>query len=266
MSLRMRVLWVLKETLRRVIIGVRMLLGRLLLLSPIRTRFGGAYPSREAAIAAAPSGIPIGYNNDSVVEVSYLAMCRVMPWDYPLLYWLSVLSASDCRVLDAGGHMGTKYRAFGPFLNMDRIEWTVYDVPVIVEAGRRRASSEGLHGLRFVDSLAGQAAPDILIASGLLQYLDISLGELLNQLQSRPGYILLNKVALREGRSIVTLENFGSALVPYQIHAREPFLRMLTDLGYSIVDQWEIPSLAHTIPTHPELGSSQSGGFCLRRN
>ena len=63
---------------------------------------------------------------------------------------------------------------------------------------------------------------------------------------------------------MVTLENLGLAEVPYQIRSCDEIPGDLAELGYDIVDEWVIPSLAHVIPTHPELGRSTSRGYAAR--
>lgn len=85
----------------------------------------------------------------------------------------------------------------------------------------------------------------------VLQYLDVPLPSLLDRLPERPRHLLLNKVATREGDSVLTLENFGLAEVTYRIRDRSAF------------DQWEIESLSHRIPARPDLGASRSLGFAL---
>jgi putative methyltransferase (TIGR04325 family) len=158
--------------------------------------------------------------------------------------------------------MGTKYRAFGNHLDLDSgIEWVVYDLPNMVRAGRQRAEGEGLSRLRFVDDLSEAPDADILLASGLLQYLDIPFDDFLRRLPALPRHLLLNKVQTREGPSVVTLENFTYAEVPYQMRNRAEFLALLDTLGYDIVDQWTIPSLSHVIRTDLYLGSSTSRGY-----
>jgi putative methyltransferase (TIGR04325 family) len=243
----------------------RMAMGRLRLLRPDGCRFSGAYSFYgEAMEAAAHRGLA-GYDHEEVAEVSFKKMCEVAPWDYPVLFWMNRLSADIASVIDAGGHMGTKYRAFRDLLPIsDDLQWVVYDLPAIVRAGRRRAEMDGLKGLRFVDRLEDAGAADLLLGSGLLQYLDVPVSGLLGRLPRLPSHLLLNKVALRAGRTIVTLEKIGKARVPYQIRNETGFLRDVQGLGYRLIDRWTIPSLSHVIATHPELGASQSAGFYFR--
>lgn len=253
------------QAARRLLMPFRMALGRVRLLRPDGCRFSGAYSFYEEAKEAAARRGLVGYDHEEVAEFSFENMCQVVPWDYPVLFWMKRLSAEVATVIDAGGHMGTKYRAFRNLLPIsDDLQWVIYDVPAIVRAGRRRAEMDELKALRFVDRLEDAGAADLFLGSGLLQYLDVPLSDLLHRLPRLPPHLLLNKVALREGKTIVTLEQIGKEGGPYQIRNETGFLRDVEDLGYRLVDRWTIPSLSHVIATHPELGASESAGFYFR--
>lgn len=240
--------------------------GRLRYLLPRPRRFSGCYPDYQTALAAArAAGAMPGYDHAEVAPVSFDRMCRVAPWDYPVLFWLQRLSPEVRTLVDAGGHMGTKYLAFRAQLAATWPErWIVYDVPAIVEAGRQRAAAEGLMGLEFVSDLSKAGRADLLLGSGLLQYLDVPVSQLLLRMTALPPHLILNKVAFRKGTPHVTLERIGPALVPYQMRNEEAFLREVTALGYELIDRWSIPSLSHVIDTHPEKGASESAGFYFR--
>lgn len=240
--------------------------GRLRVLAGRPPRFCGAWPNRAAALAAVPKSKLPGYDHEDIAEISFQAMCRVMPWDYPVLFWLQRDWRTGLKVLDAGGHMGTKYIAFDRVLPVGQAEWTVLDLPGIVAAARARQARGALPAaLRFVTTPAEAGAADVFLASGLLQYLDVPLSDLLSQLPAPPRRIILNKVATRDGPTVVTLEQIGAARVPYQIRNRETFEAELQTLGYTVMDSWEIPELSHTIGTHPRLGPSTSRGYVLER-
>lgn len=255
----------LARHMRAGLMPAKIVIGRLKLISPMPRRFSGVYKSHAQALSAPPSGRLAGYDHDEVAEVSFEKMCEVMVWDYPVLFWLERLLPQVDRLVDAGGHMGTKFRAFRSLLSIDgKMDWIVYDLPAIVRAGRARAVREGLSGLSFTDDLANVAGADLFLASGLLQYLDVPLSELLGRLPSLPRHLIINKLAVRDGDTVVTLERIGKAMVPYQIRNRQDFMAELHGLGYRTVDSWTIPSLSHVIDTHPELGASQSMGLYLR--
>lgn len=249
------------------LVPLRVVGGRLRYLSPFPRRFTGAYASFEEAVAAAGTASLVGYDHDAISTVAFEQMCRVMPWDYPVLFWLRSLLDEIDGVVDAGGHMGTKYRAFRDLLPLDAaFTWIVYDVPTIVAAGRKRAVEDGLSQLSFINSIEEAPETCVFLGSGLLQYLDIPLATLLGGMQSLPRHLLLNKVAFHKSGLLVTLERIGEAYVPYQMRDEGAFLREMERMGYRLVDRWAIPELSHVIETHPELGPSESAGFYLRRD
>jgi len=240
----------------------------------LRPRFWGAYADRAAALAALPGPERAGYDDPDVAAISFEAMCRVKPWDYPVLFWLSrliearALEGADARldILDAGGHMGTKYIAFGGHLDLSRCRWTVLDLPEVVRGARLlQASGRVPAGLRFTDDAAASGRFDVLLMSGLLQYLDCPFGDYLARLPRMPAVIILNKVALRDGAGRFTLEQIGPHRVPYQIRDRAVFEAEIAAAGYHVRDVWDIPALGHRIPLYPHLGRSQSAGYLLER-
>ncbi len=215
---------------------------------PGASRFRGNFATVERAMAAVRRGQLAGYDHEANAEIAFEEMCRLLPWDYPVLFWLDRLVRNAPNLIDLGGHMGTKYRAFRRFLDLpDRFDWAVYDLPPMVRAGRARAKADGLTGLSFHDTLQGTPASDLVLASGLLQYLDRPFTDLMNGLPQLPRDLVLNKVATCEGPSRVTLEKFPESEVPYQIRNRCEFEDSLAEMGYRIVDQWTIPSFNHTL-------------------
>jgi len=217
-------------------------------------------------MARLPPAQRTGYDTPDVADVSFDQMARIVPADYPVLFWLARMLVQECRVLDCGGHFGTKYIAFAPVLPVvEAVDWVVQDLPSIVSAARAAQGQGRIPArLRFVESAAGMA-PDLLLASGLLQYFDRSLSDLVADLVAPPRHILLNKVATRAGDEIVTLERIGPARVPYRVRNQQQFEREVERLGYAIRDAWSLPGLSHVIPTHPWLGPSVSRGYFLER-
>ena len=228
--------------------------------------FIGAYPDRATAVAHVPAGTPSSYDDDEIAPLNFALMCETQIWDYPVIFWLDRLAKPGMTVLDAGGHFGTKYIAFRDRIALDDVTWRVYDMPAIVRAGLKyQAAGQVPEAVAFTDDLAAAGTPEILLASGLLQYLDIGFDALVAALPAPPRHIILNKVATTEGPTVVTLEKIGAGRVPYQIRNREAFERGLAGMGYEIRDNWHIPSLSRRIATHPALGASVSRGYVLER-
>ena len=225
-------------------------------------RFRGAFGSYEEAMAGVRTGKLRGYGHEILTGICYETMSQVTLSDYPVIHWLRQIVPPGGRVLDAGGHLGTKYRAFRRHLEgAGEIDWWIYDLPPFVAEGTRRARAEGLSSLHFVDDIAAAPPADVVLGSGVMQYLDVPLSDLISRLASRPRHLLLNKVATRDGPTVVMLEDFGAAEVPYQIRNRSELVASIRALGYRLADEWEIPHLSHNIPGHPRLGRSVSLGF-----
>lgn len=239
---------------------------RLLARTQRAPRFSQVFETREAAIASLPREQRSGYDDANIAEVSFLQMCQRQSWDYPLLYWMQKVLPEVPVVVDAGGHLGTKYIAFSEVIDLTRTKWVVYDLPGIISAARTKQGQDALPAaITFVDNTDALPDSDLLIASGLLQYLDLSFAAFVGQLGHRPKYILLNKVAMRDGPGLFTVERIGAGRVPYQVRSKAQWEQEVAEMGYQIHDTWSIPNLGHVISTHPWLGRSESRGYFLVR-
>ncbi len=230
-----------------------------------KQRFRGAFASRAEALAAVRAD-RVGYDHAEVAPISFEPMCQVAAWDYPVLFWLKALEPQIGGLIDAGGHMGTKFRAFTPKLGWgEAIPWAVYDLPAIVAAGAARAKADGLRGLSFhADPSSLPQSANLLLASGLLQYLDTPFADLVARLPRRPKHIILNKVAAHGGPPAFTLENFGVSEIVYQVRNRATFEAELAAMGYDILDRWPIPALSHRLSGDVGRVRSESFGYALR--
>lgn len=228
-------------------------------------RFVGAYSNRTEIEAALARFGTSGYDDDAIADVSFEVMCRRAVWDYPILFWLSRLLPKHPALLDAGGHLGTKYIAFSDLLDLGSVHWTVYDLPGIVRAARARQAA-GLipSGIGFADRLEDAPGADILLVSGLLQYLGMPFPDFVASLQRRPQFILVNKVALSPGSERYSIERIGQARVAYRLRNRAHWNAEIAKMGYEVLDSWTIPELGHVIPTHPWLGRSENRGYVLQ--
>jgi putative methyltransferase (TIGR04325 family) len=250
---------------RHSVAPLRAIGGRLRYLSPFPRRFTGAYSSYEQAYSKAQSLGLAGYDHEEVADIALAQMSLVAPWDYPVLFWLRPLMGELDGLVDAGGHVGTKYRAWRDLLPIgSSFRWSVYDLPAIARVGARMAERDGLDQLSFFDRIEEAPASPLFLGSGLMQYLDTPLSALLRRMPRLPTHLILNKVALRKGAPVVTLERIGRSYVPYQVRSEGTFIEDIQAMGYSMIDRWTIPSLSNVIETHPELGASTSSGFYFR--
>ncbi len=212
--------------------------------APAAHLFFGTYGSFREATAAAPPTKPVGYDNQESAAMYDARLDRVHAADYPVLYWLLRLG-SVARIVDFGGHVGVSYYAFKPYLepHWSAGEWTVVDVPAVVERGARLARTRGAASLRFSTSAALDAA-DVWMAAGSLHYVEEPASAIIARMRRPPRWVLLNKVPLTEGDAYVTLNSIGTAFCPYAVCNRDAFERDLTNAGYVVRDRWRNEELS----------------------
>ncbi|QWW70865.1 TIGR04325 family methyltransferase [Rhizobium sp. WYJ-E13] len=109
------------------------------------------------------------YERDTVIfkERSY---------SHPLLAWLMyVASRSDCRlrVVDFGGALGSSYfQHRTAFAHLKELKWCVVEQPHFVKAGRTEFEDESLSFCDNLDEAIDRVQPDVVLLSGVLQYLE----------------------------------------------------------------------------------------------
>ncbi|MCB9730342.1 MAG: methyltransferase, TIGR04325 family [Deltaproteobacteria bacterium] len=226
----------------------------------------GAWPDFAAARAAVPRGVHGDYDTPEAATKYADRMGQIESDDYPAVFWLSrALDGGARSVVDFGGHVGVAWYAWHETLGVDDLRWTVCDVPAVVAEGTRLAKERGHDGLRFTTDLASAAGADVFLAQGSLQYVEPTLGELLD-LAGRPPHLLIHRTPVRaSGRTVWTLQNIGSAICPYALHSRDELLAFAASRGYRLVASWHSARGLH-VPFHPELGDVAYSGFYLQRD
>jgi putative methyltransferase (TIGR04325 family) len=227
--------------------------------------FRGVFDSFNAAQASAPMDKPVGYDNPESAAM-YLNHMQADPYDYPALFWLDRLLRDGARsVFDVGGHVGIKYYAFKNYLNYVKdLQWTVCDVPAVVERGRKIAAKRAPEGqLRFTTEYADVLGTDILFASGAIQYLPMSLESWLGPLAKKPRWILLNTSAIHPHHSFFTLNSIGNAYCPYRVTSEAHLAQQMQALNYKAIDAWKTPGKGRLdLPAQPEYSiEAYSGGL-----
>ena len=191
--------------------------------------------------------------------------CGIFPFDYPVMFWLQKL-LPECRLLfDFGGNVGISYFGYRRYLQYaPELTWLIYDLDAVVAAGEQIARAECAANLRFTTSLAELSTADLLLAAGVLQFIEDPLALLRSEPQL-PRHVLLNKVPVSALPTATTLHNMGSAFCPYRLFNRKEFVEGFLDLGYQLVDEWLNPDLGARIPFFPERSLPAYSGFYFRR-
>jgi putative methyltransferase (TIGR04325 family) len=229
-----------------------------------------------ASYAAAKKAIPerdvIGYNQPNFYSSSPQENIKNMeiiatlnkPIDYPVLVWLREAFTDSSNVFDLGGNTGFGYYGYQKFMPFPAgLKWQVCDLPEAVKAGREILNHIDSPGLSYTTQAADAEGSDIFITCGTLQYVEPSLGDLLGQLTTLPRHLIIHHVPLYDGEEYFTWQNLLESYVPYKIQNRDRFIASLTDLGYELIDSWEVDRTCR-IPFHPERFVRAYHGFYLR--
>jgi putative methyltransferase (TIGR04325 family) len=189
--------------------------------------------------------------------------------DYPALFWIQKsLNEGFRRMGDLGGNIGIKYYAFGDKISWPPdFRWTVIDLPAVVAEGVRFAGFRGqaVAQLDFSSETKDLEGVDLLLASGVLQYLPFTLGEMLDTLETKPRRILVNTTPLHETRDYFTLNNIGTALCPYRVQSRALFVQEIEARGYRLRDQWSNIGKRLTLSYEAGYSLDHYSGYCFDR-
>jgi putative methyltransferase (TIGR04325 family) len=190
----------------------------------------------------------------------------VLPYDYPVLFWLRPLFGVELGVFDLGGNVGVHYYGYRKYLPYtDSMRWTVCEIPLLIAKGKNIAAEREAAHLAFTEHLADADGYDVLLAAGVLHFIDApTLAEGLKPMSRKPKHVLLNKLPLYEGEDFVTLQNAGLTTLPHHVYDRSRFLASFTSLGYELVDEWVIPDFSCVIPGHPDKRVPAYSGCYLR--
>lgn len=229
--------------------------------------FFGVFGSWEDAAAQAETFGRTGYDNELSAAL-YDDRIRMDAYDYAPLCWLMRSMHDGYRsVADLGGSIGIKYLAYrdalGPWPDL---HWIVHDVPAAVTHGRDVAKQrEADPRLDFADRFTDCDGVDILLASGSLQYLPQTLGEMLSGWKQLPRRIVINTTPIHLEHQFFTINSIGTAFCPYRVQTQGSLVRGLSKLGYRMRESWINPAKEMIIPLHGQYSLHNYSGFCLDR-
>lgn len=230
--------------------------------------FRGVFANAADAIASAPGNRPIGCDNEASANLPVRFVTEARPYDYPAFFWLRDALAGGMRtVADLGGSVGMKYFALASLVELPHdLRWRVVEVPAMVAVGRRFAAGRGAPAtLEFTERYADIAGVDVLYASGSLQYIERSLGELLLDYDDKPRRIVVNQLPIHAERSYFTLNGMDTAYCAYRVDSRADFTQALAAHGYRLRDAWKNPEKKLELPFDPGYSLDHYMGFCFDR-
>ncbi|PSB59230.1 methyltransferase, TIGR04325 family [Chamaesiphon polymorphus] len=232
------------------------------------------FNSFAEALAAVPAGALAGYNYRDFYELrltDFSDLERVKPSDYPMLVWLREAFTDSSTVFDLGGTTGYGYYTYRKYISFpESLHWQVCEVPKIVEVGKELMEIIPSSGLNYTTKML-DAEAEIFFSTGMLQYFEESLADMLAKWSVKPRHLVIDRIPLYEGETYVTLQrplivrpqgNFVS-YIPFKIQNRTKFINDLLGLGYELVDTWQQDRQCF-IPFHPDRFVDAFHGFYFR--
>ena len=188
------------------------------LLNVLRGRFGnrfqGNYPNWLAAEEACG-----GYDDESIVEQAARSARAVadgtavyerdgvvfdqIEYSWPTLaslLFVATQSHNSLRVLDFGGALGTSYRQNVKFLSrLNQLSWAVVEQEGFVAIGKREFETNQLRFFSNVKTAAVETHPNVILLSGVLQYLPEPGAFLDSILDEDVDFLVLDRTPLIDG-------------------------------------------------------------------
>jgi putative methyltransferase (TIGR04325 family) len=241
--------------------------------------FWGVFETFDEAIKAAPKTKSIGYDNASLAQ-EYEQMLEQNNWensgrtfasyDYPVVFWLNKIFQQQeyqtqeyPTIFDFGGNLGVHFYSYANYIDYPQnLQWTVCDLPEIINVGRKIAIERDVKNLNFTDKFE-DINQDIFLASGSIQYVENLSGKLAS-CEKRPKHLLINRVPLYDGAKFVTLQNGGRVFYPQYIFNKTQFIDELNEIGYELVDIWQDNITSCFVPFHSDKSVPYYSGLYLR--
>jgi putative methyltransferase (TIGR04325 family) len=156
---------------------------------------------------------------------------------YPLLAALmraATLSDGKLCVHDFGGALGSSYFQCKPWLaDLTKVTWCVIEQPHFVETGNAKLADASLTFAESFEKASSYGMPDIVLFSGVLQYLPDPMTILAQTLEVRPRFIMIDRTPIIAGdRNIIRLQKQSGGLIrssyPVRLFGEQNLLEPMT--------------------------------------
>jgi putative methyltransferase (TIGR04325 family) len=145
------------------------------------------------------------YERDSVVfdRIQY-------EWIQNVLNFLNIVAKQNnatLHVLDFGGSLGSTYFAVQPFLkNLREFKWSIVEQPKFVEIGQEYFKDDYLNFYNDIESCVLQEHPNVILLSGVLQYLEHPYHLIETILNLNIEYIIIDRTPFVRGEERLTVQ------------------------------------------------------------
>lgn len=225
-------------------------------LRPQKYGWFGNYPKWEDAIRDAS-----GYDSGVIVQKVKEALLKVKrgeavyerdsvlfnepEYSWPLLtglMWIAASNNGELSVADFGGSLGSTYFQNKKFLtSLKKVKWSIVEQPLFVECGRQNFEDDVLKFYDNLDDCFSKSAPNVVLFSCVLQYLQDPYMALQSTFNLRPEYIIVNNIPFLETGQRLTLQRVPpeiySASYPCWLLNRDEF-KSFFQPSYEVISEY----------------------------
>lgn len=178
------------------------------------------------------------------------------------LLFIATKQNNKLNIVDFGGALGSFYYQHRVFLNsLNELNWSVVEQPHFVECGKKEFQNENLFFFSTLHECIQQKKSDVILLSGVLQYLE-NPKQLLKEI-SELGfrYVLVDRTPfIKDARDKLTIqsipESIYSASYPAWFFSAEQFDNSMRELGYQSICNFD---------SEVDIGIGEFKGFLFEK-
>ena len=103
------------------------------------------------------------------------------------------------------------FYCYNKYIDLSSVDWNVFDFPYYVAEGRMLAESRGRQEhIVFTEDLSNAAQADLLIISGSIHYFETPMYEMVEGLERKRPYVLINRSPFSEGNEVAVVQDAGN--------------------------------------------------------
>jgi len=162
------------------------------------------------------------------------------------LMWVAARNGGRLNVLDFGGSLGSSYFQNRNFLQtLPEVRWNVVEQVNYVEAGRAYIQNEQLKFFRTIEECLQTNQPNVILLSGVLQYLPDPYSLLKELLAIQASAVILDRTCyLNQGkRELIKIQHVPAtvyaASYPCRFFLEEKLSNFISGSGYRKLEAFE---------------------------
>lgn len=210
------------------------------------------------------AAVSTGYNSDLILEKTKSSLLKVKKgeavyerdsvlfneiqytWSVLAgLMWVAAQSRGRLNVLDFGGSLGSSYYQNRAFLqNIPEVQWNIIEQPAHVKVGKEFFEDNVLKFFPDVETCLSETKPNVILLSGVLQYLENPFDILNKLLDQTVDYVIIDRTPFWDG----TKDRLGVEHVPPRIYpatypvwifSEQNFIRYIQKKNFEIVTEFQ---------------------------